>query len=71
MANQKANHMNSSISVRSVARRTFATYAGQASVLLPVAAITVVIVAALGARPNDPSNWIQLEFARSLRRYCI
>ena len=33
MAKRKANHMNSSISIRSVARRTFATYASQASVL--------------------------------------
>jgi len=35
--------MNHSISTRSVARRTVATYAGQASVLLPAAAITVVV----------------------------
>ncbi len=47
--------MNSSISVRAVARRTFATYAGQASVLLPVAAITVVIVVALDAPPIKDS----------------
>jgi hypothetical protein len=47
--------MDSLISVRSVARRTFATYAGQASVLLPVAAITVVVVAAVNARPIKDS----------------
>lgn len=47
--------MNSSISVRAVARRTFATYAGLASVLLPVAAITVVIVVALDAPPIKDS----------------
>jgi hypothetical protein len=47
--------MDHSISVRSVARRTFATYAGQASVLLPVAAITVVIVVALDASPIKDS----------------
>lgn len=47
--------MDSSISVRSVARRTFATYAGQASVLLPVTAITVVIVAAVNVRPIKDS----------------
>ena len=55
MAKRKANHMNNSISIRSVARRTIATYAGQASVLLPVAAITVVIVAALNVRPIKDS----------------
>jgi len=37
--------MSSSISVRSVARCTFAAYAGRATVLLPAVAITVVIVA--------------------------
>ena len=47
--------MDHSISIRSVARRTFATYAGQASVLLPVAAITVVIVVALDASPIKDS----------------
>jgi hypothetical protein len=47
--------MNGSISIRSVARRTFATYAGQASVLLPVAAITMVIVAAVNVRPIKDS----------------
>src|SRR5665213_2195595 len=36
--------MSSSISVRSVARCTFAAYAGRATVLLPTVAITVVIV---------------------------
>jgi hypothetical protein len=55
MAKRKANHMNNSISIRSVARRTIATYAGQASVLLPVAAITVVIVVALDASPIKDS----------------
>jgi hypothetical protein len=49
------NRRNSSISIASVARRTFATYAGQASVLLPVAAITVVIVAAVNVRPIKDS----------------
>jgi hypothetical protein len=35
--------ISGSISVRSVARRTFAADAGRASVLLPAAAVTVVI----------------------------
>jgi hypothetical protein len=47
--------ISSSISVRSLARRTFAAYPGRGSVLLPAAAITVVIVAGLGTRPAKSS----------------
>jgi hypothetical protein len=50
-----ATSMRGSISVRSVGRRTVRTYAEQASVLLPAAAVTVVIVAAVGTRPAKSS----------------
>jgi hypothetical protein len=40
--------ISSSISVRSLVRRTFAAYAGRASALLPAAAVTVVIDELIG-----------------------
>jgi hypothetical protein len=53
--NSGVSGISGSISVRSVACRTFAAYAGRASVLLPAAAVTVVIVAALDTRPAKSS----------------
>jgi hypothetical protein len=47
--------MRGSISVRSIGRRTVSTYAERTSVLLPAAAVTVVIVAALDTRPAKSS----------------
>ncbi|HEV3319810.1 MAG TPA: hypothetical protein VG053_08810 [Solirubrobacteraceae bacterium] len=37
--------------IKTVVRRTFAAYAGQARVLLPAAAVSFVILAGLSARP--------------------
>ncbi|MGH2904657.1 MAG: hypothetical protein ACRDK7_13900 [Solirubrobacteraceae bacterium] len=48
--------MTSSISIRTLARRTFSIYTGNASVLLPAAGVTVVVLAGLGARPAKSST---------------
>jgi hypothetical protein len=53
--NSGVSGISGSISVRSLARRTFAAYAGRASVLLPAAAVTAVIVAGLDTRPAKSS----------------
>lgn len=52
--------MTSSISIRRVVRRTFATYADQARTLLPLAAVAVVIVRALNGGPTKSAPVLAL-----------
>jgi hypothetical protein len=47
--------VNSSISIKTIVRRTIAAYAAQARLLLPVAAISFLILAGLSSRPARSS----------------
>jgi len=52
--------VTSSIRIKTVARRTFSAYAGQARVLLPTAAVSFVILAGLSARPAKSSTVLMI-----------